>query len=493
MRKQYVAALDQGTTGTRCSIYDLSGNTIGWSYRKHEQFYPHEGWVEQDPVEILRNSQFVIAEALEKSGISRNEIATLGITNQRETVIVWNRRTGIPLHKAIVWQDNRTSDITLELKAQHGQELVREKTGLIISPYFSASKFRWLQDHSDKFSDAVRTGDALAGTMDTWLIWNLTGGKEYSTDYTNASRTMLMDIRKLAWDPELPDFFGLKRLALPEIKTSMNSDGFGVIRKGALEGVDINSDLGDQQAALVGEKCLREGDTKITYGTGSFVLQNTGKFLNMANDGLLATCAYGDVNGGCTYAIEGSTEIAGSLYDWLKTMGIFESFNEIDDVLRNWTDSSLFLVPAFNGLYSPHWDETARGLIIGLTNKTARSDILRAASEAICFQVRDMVEAMPEAEGMLKVDGGSSVNNSLMQLQSNVLGRVIHRQKETQATALGAGFAAGIASGLWSEDDVMNLDYEVDTFMPSEDRELRERKYRGWKKAVERSRNWYEE
>lgn len=490
MKGQFVASIDQGTTGTRCAIYDSSGKAIGWSYKRHTQIYPNEGWVEHDPLEILKNTKFVMADALDKSGLERSEIDSVGLTNQRETVVAWNRETGIPFHNAIVWQDSRTGDLTAKLKAEQDEAFVRQKSGVFISPYFSATKIKWLTEHSDKFKNSIGTGDAMVGTIDSWLMWNLTEGKEFATDYTNASRTMLMDIRSLNWDYDLMNFFGLDEIPLPEIKTSMNTDGFGEIRGGKFDGISIMSALGDQQAALVGERCLNEGDTKITYGTGSFVLQNTGNSVDEKSKSLIATCAYGDKDGNCVYAIEGSNDVAGSVFDWLESIGILGTFDDIETALKEVHNTQLYMVPAFNGLLSPHWDETARGIIIGLTNKTSRHDILRAASEAICFQVGDIINAMPFVSGTLKVDGGPSVNNSLMQLQADILGRELHRYGITEATAFGAALASGISSGLWTEADIMNLKGETKIFRPVMDEEDRGRKYKEWSKAVERARNW---
>lgn len=490
MKKQFVASIDQGTTGTRCAIYDKSGRAVGWSYKKHAQIYPNEGWVEHDPLEIFRNTEYVMVDALQKSGLEREDIDSVGITNQRETVVAWNRKSGIPFHNAIVWQDSRTGNITAKLKLEQDETFIRKRTGVFISPYFSATKIKWLNEHSDKLRDSIRAGEAMIGTIDSWLLWNLTGHKEFSTDYTNASRTMLMDIRKLTWDNELMEFFGLGEMPLPEIKTSMNTDGFGKIDGGKFDGIDIMSDLGDQQAALVGERCLNEGDTKITYGTGSFVLQNTGRIVDDKSNSLISTCAYGERNGKCVYAIEGSNEIAGSVFDWLRSIGILEEYDDIGDALADGEESHLCMVPAFNGLLAPHWDETARGIIIGLTNKTSKRDILRAASEAICFQVRDLMDAMPFVKGVLKVDGGPSVNNSLMQLQADLLGRELQRHSMTEATAFGAALASGISSGLWNENEILRLDLAAEVFKPRMPNELRDKKYGEWLRAVERARNW---
>ncbi len=491
MRRALVAAIDQGTTGTRCAVFDGSGKMIGWAYKKHKQIYPQEKFVEHDPIEILNNVRFVLKQAVRNAKADPKEIASIGITNQRETVVAWNKRNGKPFYNAIVWQDTRTDRYVSEIKQEKIASYIRKKTGLKISTYFSAPKIRWLKDNNVKFRDALKTNEALVGNIDSWLIWNLTGGESFHTDYTNASRTMLMDLEKHRWDSDLLDFFDIPEGSLPEIGTSLSKEGFGKLKEKGFQNAVINSDLGDQQAALFGERCFSEGDTKITYGTGSFILQNVGKRVSKSETNLISTCAYGNVDGTCNYALEGSTRVAGNIFGWLiDKVNMFRSMEEIESYFDRKYESSVYFVPAFGGLLAPYWDASARGLIIGLNDNSSKKDVVKAAYEAICMQVSDIFDLLRPAKNEIKVDGGVSVNDDIMQMQADVLGRKLFRSDMRESTVFGAAIAAGFSAGIWTFDDIKQFYRSGKLFYPEGNEEEINQRKKYWKKAVERSLYW---
>ncbi len=491
MHKSLVAAIDQGTTGTRCAVFNSSGKMIGWAYKKHKQIYPKEKFVEQDPIEILNNARFVLRQAVRNAKAEPKDIASIGITNQRETAVAWNRRTGKPFYNAIVWQDTRTDKYISKISGGELAEYIRSKTGLKISTYFSAPKIRWLIDNNVKFKEALKSGEAMVGNIDSWLIWNLTGGESFRTDYTNASRTMLMDLEKRRWDKDLLNFFGISEGSLPEIVSSLSKEGFGKLKEKGFQNTVINSDLGDQQAALFGERCFSEGDTKITYGTGSFILQNVGKKVSKGTSKLISTCAYGNVDGTCNYALEGSTRIAGNIFGWLiNKMKMFKSIKEIESYFDSDYESSVYFVPAFGGLLAPYWDASARGLIIGLSDNSSKKDIVKSAYEAVCMQVSDIFDLLKPAKNEIKVDGGVSRNDHIMQMQADLLGRKLLRSEMQEATAFGSAISAGFSAGIWSFEEIKKFYSRGKIFYPKQNGKDINRRKVYWKKAVERALNW---
>ena len=499
---QYAAAVDQGTTGTRFMIFDRQGQVVGSMYEEHTQIYPQPGWVEHDAGEIWAKTRRVIGGALAESGIKPTEIAGIGVTNQRETTIVWDPTTGEPLYNAIVWQDTRTRELCQQLITDGLEPTFREKTGLPVATYFSGPKLKWLLDHVPGLREKAEAGEAVFGNVDTWVIWNLTGGPKggaHVTDVTNASRTMLMNLRTLDWDDELLEILSIPRPMLPTIRPSSDPAHYGTTRAdGPVAGdtVPVCGDLGDQQAALFGQTCYDAGEAKNTYGTGCFMLLNTGLEPVPSKSGLLTTVAYG-LPEGTTYALEGSIAITGAAVQWLRdNLGLIQNAAETEEIARSVEDAgSIYFVPAFSGLFAPYWDMDARGLIIGLTRYVTRAHIVRATLEATCYQTRDVLEAMRADSGIeltaLKVDGGATVNDFLMQLQADVLGVPVVRPVVHETTALGAAYAAGLATGLWSGLDELQANWGVDRiFEPQWDEARREEAYAGWKKAVERSRGW---
>lgn len=500
---RYVAAIDQGTTGTRCMVFDQSGGVVSAAYREHEQYFPQPGWVEHDAAEIWERTQVVVTEALDKAGLRADDIAALGITNQRETAVVWNRLTGEPYCHAIVWQCTRTQAQCQRLIDDGLEPMIRERTGLVVNTYFSASKVRWLLDHTPGLREAAERGEALFGTMDTWLLWNLTGGPKggvHATDVTNASRTMLMNLKTLDWDPELLALFGIPRAMLPAIRPSCERAGFGTISTvPALEGVAVCGVLGDQHGALVGQTCFAPGEAKNTYGTGCFLLMNTGDEPVPSSSGLLTTVAYGLEPGRCQYALEGSIAITGAAVQWLRdNLGLIGNAAETEAIAATVKDAGgVYFVPAFSGLFAPHWDMYARGVIVGLTRYSNRAHLVRATLESICYQSREVLEAMERDSGIalqaLKVDGGATVNNLLMQMQADILGTRVIRPNVGETTALGSAYLAGLAVGYWSSLDDLRRNWQVEhVFEPQWDDAQRAEGYAGWKRAVERSRGWIE-
>ena len=494
---QFVGALDQGTTSTRFIIFDHAGMPVGRHQLEHRQSYPRAGWVEHDPLEILARSNETIAGALADAGLRRSDLAAVGIANQRETTVVWDRRTGEPAHPAIVWQDTRTDALVAELARDGGADRFRASTGLPLATYFAGPKARWILDNIDGARARAEAGELLFGTIDTWLAWNLTGGTNggvHVTDVTNAGRTLLMDLAALGWDDDLLDAVGVPRAMLPAIRSSSEVIATGT---GELEGVPIAGILGDQHAALLGQACLDPGDAKNTYGTGCFLLLNTGTRIVPSTSGLLTTVAYRLGDGPARYALEGSVAIAGALVQWLRdNLGLIGSADEIERLARTVDDNGgVWFVPAFSGLFAPHWRSDARGVIVGLTRFANRGHIARAALEATAWQTREVLDAMHADAGValtsLRVDGGMVVNELLMQLQADVIGVPVVRPKVAETTALGAAYAAGLAVGVWSDPAELRANWAVDrTWEPAMAPVDRERAYATWKRAVERTLDW---
>ena len=495
MAKKYVAAIDQGTTSTRFIVFDRQGQIICSNQQEHQQIYPQPGWVEHNPEEIWQRTQSVIKNALEIGNIDPKDIAALGITNQRETAIVWDRKTGKPYGNAIVWQDTRTRFICDKLAEVEGKDRFQKRCGLPLATYFSGPKIKWMLDNIAGLREAANQGDAIFGNVDTFLIWHLTGGA-HITDVTNASRTMLMDLQTLDWDAETLEIMAIPRQMLPEIRPS--SQVFG-IAKGLLAGVPIAAALGDQQAALVGQTCFSLGEAKNTYGTGCFMLLNTGEAIVPSKQGLLTTVAYKMGESPAVYALEGSIAIAGALVQWLRdNLGIINTSAEVETLANTVEDSGgVYVVPAFSGLYAPYWKDSARGVIAGLTRYVTKAHIARAVLEATAWQTREVLDAMNQDSAVqllsLKVDGGMVGNHTLMQFQSDVLGVPVVRPVVAETTALGAAYAAGLAVGFWSQLAELRDNWAVDcTWEPKMPIALREQKYRFWKKAVSRTFDWEE-
>ncbi|MDQ0376040.1 glycerol kinase GlpK [Amycolatopsis thermophila] len=496
----FVGAVDQGTTSTRFMIFDHGGNEIARHQLEHEQILPRPGWVEHNPTEIWERTRAVIASALTKANLTAGDLAALGITNQRETTVVWNRRTGRPYTNAIVWQDTRTDRIASALERGGQGDVIRRKAGLPPATYFSGGKLQWILENVDGVRADAENGDALFGTTDSWLIWNLTGGTDggvHVTDVTNASRTMLMDLETLDWDDELLSFFGIPRRMLPEIKSS--SVHFGTTRSdGPLGGeIAITGVLGDQQAATVGQVCFRPGSAKNTYGTGNFLLLNTGHELVRSKHGLLTTLCYRFGDDKPVYALEGSIAVTGSAVQWLRDqLGIISGASQSETLARQVDDNGgIYFVPAFSGLFAPYWRSDARGAIVGLTRATTNAHLARATLESICYQTRDVVEAMQNDSGVpldvLRVDGGVTANELCMQLQADILGVPVSRPVVAETTALGAAYAAGLAVGFWRSTDELEQNWNEDRrWEPSWSDAQRAEGYAGWQKAVGRTLDW---
>ncbi len=487
-----VGALDQGTTSTRFMIFDRSGSVIAAAQEEHRQIFPKPGWVEHDPAEITTRMWSVIEAALGKAGIEGSELAAVGITNQRETSVVWERDGGAPVANAIVWQDMRTADLCELLAGDSGQDRFRVKTGLPLATYFSGPKVRWLLDSDPDLAAAGHRGELAFGTVDSWVLWNLTGGKAHASDVTNASRTMLMDLSTLEWDEELVEEIGVPRAMLPRILPSVGEFGVGV---GPLDGVPVAGILGDQQAALFGQTCFDPGDAKNTYGTGCFMLLNTGVELVHSSNGLLTTVAYRIGSGPAVYALEGSIAIAGALVQWLRdNLGIISTSAEIESLAASVEDNGdVYFVPAFSGLFAPHWRSDARGAIVGMTRFTTKAHLARAALESTAFQTREVLDAMRADSGVtlneLRVDGGMVGNELLMQFQSDVLGVPVVRPLVSETTALGAAYAAGLGVGVWGSPDDLRANWGEDRrWLP--DPGGAENLYVRWQKAVERTFDW---
>lgn len=496
----YVGAIDQGTTSTRFIVFDRAGRMVSVAQREHEQIYPRAGWVEHDPSEIWRRTQEVIAEAMERKNLRPRDLAAIGITNQRETTILWERKTGKPVANAIVWQDTRTDNLVKEFSRRGGQNRFRAQTGLPLATYFSGLKIHWLLKNISGVRAKAAAGEILFGNIDTFLVWKLTGGPDggiHITDVTNASRTQLMNLRTLSWDQGILKAFGIPSQILPEIRSS--SESYGVAQLDAIRDVPIAGILGDQQAALVGQACFKKGEAKNTYGTGCFLLMNTGEKLVRSNYGLLTTVAYKFGPQRARYALEGSVAITGALVQWLRdNLKIIEKSSDIESLARTVKDNGgVYFVPAFSGLYAPYWKTTARGIIAGLTQYANRGHLARAVLEATAFQVREVVEAMEKDSHIrlhtLRTDGGMIINDLLMQFQSDILNRPVVRPVIRETTALGAAYAAGLAVGFFKNTDELRANWAVDrTWKPTMDKRTRENLYRKWKKAVTRSFDWVE-
>jgi len=498
MGRKYVAALDQGTTSTRCILFDHSGAIAGMAQREHSQRYPKPGWVEHDPMEIWEAAQSCMDGALRSCGAEPGQIAALGITNQRETSVLWNARTGLPLRDAIVWQDTRTDALCAEIASKEGPDKIRKLTGLPLASYFSATKLRWMLDDDPEARRAARSGEALFGTIDSWLVYKLSGGL-HRTDGTNASRTMLFDIRQGTWSPELLAAFDIPSPCLPMIAPSSCSGPYGETSPGCAlgAGIPITGVLGDQQAALFGQACCEPGEAKNTYGTGCFLLMHTGRKLVDSRNGLLGTVAFLDADGTIEYALEGSVAIAGALVQWVRDrLGLIKSAPEIDALAQSVPDSGgCYFVPAFSGLFAPHWRPDARGTIVGLSHYTGAGHLARAVLEATAFQTKELFDAMAADSGIalkaLKVDGGMTASEPLMRFQSDILGIEVQRPKVRETTALGAAYAAGLAVGFWKDRAEIASHWSAEaTWSPSMPESERSQRYGLWKKAVEKSMGW---
>lgn len=494
----HIMALDQGTTSSRAIIYNSKAQKVVAVQQEFTQHFPQPGWVEHDAVELYLCSLTVMQQAIRQAKIKDNQISAIGITNQRETVVVWDKNTGEPVYNAIVWQCRRTADIAQSLIKSGKSQLIQEKTGLIPDAYFSATKIKWILDNVKDARKKAENGELLAGTIDTWLVWKLTGGKVHITDYTNASRTMLFNIHTLEWDSELLSMIGIPRSMLPEVKDS--SCVYGTTDKEICGfEIPIASCIGDQQAALFGQGCFNSGEVKTTYGTGCFMLMNTGSKPILSKNHLLTTIAI-SIDGNVQYALEGSVFMGGATIKWLRDqMGIIRTAHECDTLAESVKDSNgAVLVPAFTGLGTPYWDPYARGILVGLTRGVNKAHICRATLEAIAYQVNDMLVCMKEDAGIpikqVKVDGGACISNVMMQFQADIINKPVFRPKNVETTALGAAFCAGLATGFWhSKDEILDI-WKVDKiFMPSIEQSQREKQYAQWKRAVERSKGWIEQ
>lgn len=498
---KYLGALDQGTTSTRFMVFDRSGNVVASSQKEHAQIYPKPGWVEHEPLEIWHRTLEVIEEACASKELTAGDIACIGITNQRETTVVWNRKTGDPVYNALVWQDARVGEYVARFALEGGQDRFREKTGLPLATYFSGLKIRWILDNVDGARKAAEKGDLIFGNIDSYLLWNLTGGVNggvHLTDVTNASRTQLMDLETLDWDPELLKTFEIPQSMMPTIRSS--SEHYGDMTTTRLKGVPIAGVLGDQHAALVGQTCFKPGQLKNTYGTGCFLVMNTGEKKVASKHGLLTTVAYRFGKEPAVYALEGSIAITGALVQWVRdNLGMIGSSEEIEALARTVEDNGdVYIVPAFSGLYAPYWKDTARGVIVGLTRYVNKGHIARAVLEATAFQTKEVVEAMEADSGIvldqLRTDGGMVTNDLLMQFQADLLDRDVLRPKMRETTALGAAYAAGLACGYYKDTSDLISNWRVDaTWKPEMPEAKRARLYKQWKKAVTKSFDWIDD
>lgn len=499
MEKKFIMALDQGTTSSRAILFDKDGKMVGSSQKEFTQVYPKAGWVEHDPMEIWGTQSGVMREVLETNGVSPEEVAGIGITNQRETTVVWDKNTGKPVYNAIVWQCRRTATICDELKQKNLEKYVRENTGLVVDAYFSGTKIKWILDNVPGARERAEKGELLFGNIDTWLIWNLTRGKVHVTDYSNASRTMLFNIKELKWDEKLLKELNIPASMLPEVRPS--SEVYGVTDSKTFGGAEIpiSGVAGDQQAALFGQACFKPGMAKNTYGTGCFMLMNTGEEMVPSKNGLLTTIAWG-VDGKIEYALEGSIFVGGAVIQWLRDeLKLIHDASDSEYFATKVEDTNgVYLVPAFVGLGAPYWDMYARGTMVGLTRGANKNHIIRAALESIAYQTKDILDSMQEDSGItlkaLKVDGGAVSNNFLMQFQSDLLGVNVDRPEVIETTALGAAYLAGLAVGFWPNKDEISKKWKVDkVFNPEMETSKKEKLYRGWQKAVSRAKAWESE
>ncbi|MGP3969327.1 glycerol kinase GlpK [Streptomyces sp. 6N223] len=499
--REYIAAIDQGTTSSRCIVFDHDGRIVAVDQKEHEQIFPRPGWVEHDATEIWTNVQEVVAGALRKGGIAKDQVKAIGITNQRETTLLWDKATGEPVHNAIVWQDTRTDALCRELGRNVGQDRFRRETGLPLASYFAGPKIRWLLDNVEGLRDRAERGEILFGTMDSWVIWNLTGGVDggvHVTDVTNASRTLLMNLRTLAWEERILDSIGVPAAVLPEIRSS--AEVYGYAKGGALDGVPVASALGDQQAALFGQTCFAVGEAKSTYGTGTFLLMNTGSEVINSYAGLITTVGYRIGDQAPVYSLEGSIAITGALVQWMRDqLGLISTAPEIETLALSVEDNGgCYFVPAFSGLFAPYWRSDARGVIAGLTRYVTKAHIARAVLEATAWQTREIVDAMKKDSGVeltaLKVDGGMTSNNLLMQSISDFLDAPVVRPMVSETTCLGAAYAAGLATGFWTSIEDLRANWRrAAEWNPQMDAGEREREYKQWLKAVQSSMGWLEE
>ena len=497
MAERYVMSIDQGTTSTRCILFDHRGRLVSVAQREHKQHFPKPGWVEHDALEIWRNLERIAPEALAQAGVGPDRVAAVGIANQRETTVLWDRVTGVPIGRAIVWQDTRTAGLIDELARTQMAEIVPERCGLPLATYFSAPRIRWMLDHEPGLRERAERGEVLFGTMESWLIWNLTGGPDggvHVTDVTNASRTLLMDLTSLAWDEELLAFFGVPRAILPEIRSS--TETYGVARR-VFPGVHIGAALGDQQAALFGQTCFTPGEAKCTYGTGGFLLMNTGAKPVRSTHGLLTTVGYKIGDEPAVYALEGSIAITGALVQWFRDgLGLIDTAPEIETLARTVDDNGgCYIVPAFSGLFAPHWRSEARGVIVGLTSYVTKGHLARAVLEATAWQTLEVVDAMNADSGLslteLKVDGGMTADNLLMRFIADVLDVPVVRPMVAETVSLGAAYAAGLAVGYWAGQEELRRNWHrAAQWLPDMDPELRATEFGNWRRAVERSFDW---
>lgn len=496
---KYVMAVDQGTTSTRAMLFNHNGDVISIDQKEHEQIYPKPGWVEHDPSEIWENTRSVMKNAITKANAKETDIAAAGVTNQRETTLVWDKKTGKPYYNAIVWQDTRTDKICVEFAKDSGQDRFRLKTGLPLATYFSGPKIKWILDNVSGVREAAENGRAIFGNIDTWIIWNMTGGINggaHITDVTNASRTLLMDLKSLDWDDDILKAMDIPRQLLPEIRPSSDPEVWGY----TLGKIPVCGDLGDQQAAVVGQTCFSIGEAKNTYGTGCFVLLNTGPEIVQSKSGLVTTVNYKMGDNPAVYALEGSIAITGALVQWLRdNLDFFDFSHHIEDYANKVEDSGgIYFVPAFSGLFAPYWKSDARGVIVGLSRYIRKEHLCRAALEATAYQTKEVVDAMYKDSGVtlknLKADGGMVVNNMIMQFQADILGVPVVRPVVSETTALGAAYAAGLAVGYWNNLEDLRKNWKIDrTWEPKMDAQEREKLYKGWLKAVERTFNWIED
>ena len=499
---QYVIAIDQGTTSSRAIVFDHQGNIVSSGQKEHEQIFPKAGWVEHNPIEIWDNTREVIGNALSKANLTRHDIAAVGITNQRETAVVWDKNTGQPVYNAIVWQDTRTQPIVDELAADGGVERFKQQVGLPLATYFSGTKIKWILDNVDGAREKAEAGDLLFGNTDSWVTWNLTGGADggvHITDVTNASRTLFMDLETLSWDSSILDTFGVPASMMPEIRSS--SEVYGTVHSSQLlREVPVAGILGDQQAATFGQAAFEKGGAKNTYGTGNFMIVNTGEEIVHSKNGLLTTVCYKLGDAKPVYALEGSIAVTGSLIQWLRdNLGIIKTAPEVEQLAKSVEDNGgVYIVPAFSGLFAPYWRSDARGAIVGLTRFVNKGHIARAALEATAFQTREVLDAANADSGVnmedLRVDGGMVANDALMQFQADILGIPVIRPKVTETTALGAAYAAGLAVDFWKDTDELATNWSEDKrWVPTMDDAERDRQLRNWKKAVTKTFDWVDE
>ncbi|MDG2341660.1 MAG: glycerol kinase GlpK [Cytophagales bacterium] len=491
---KYIVALDQGTTSSRAILIDTEGNLISIKQKEFNQIFPNQGWVEHDPMEILETQMEVFEELLSHNNVRAEDIISLGITNQRETVIMWDKQTGKPLYNAIVWQDKRTSDICQKMKEDGLETYIKENTGLVVDSYFSGTKIKWIMDNVEGVKLKINQNKVICGTIDSWLIYNLTSFKSHVTDHTNASRTMIYNIKNLKWDKKILDYLEIPISILPKVQ--MSSSNFGTFKYKGVE-IPINGVAGDQQSALFGQACFEDGMIKNTYGTGCFLLMNTGNNFKLSENGLITTIACSSKDK-VNYALEGSVFIAGAAIQWLRdSLGLIKNASETEDIANSIDDlKDIYVVPAFAGLGAPYWDMYSRGAIFGLTRDTGKDHIIKATLESLAYQTRDIIDVMQKDANIklssLKVDGGACMNNYLMQFQSDILDSDVIRPDVIETTAMGAGYLAGIFSGIWDEDKIISLQKINKTFSPKIDERKRTKIYNGWNKAVKRTFNWIE-